>query len=133
MEIERLRAVPLFEGLSKGDLEQLGRWADEAEVPAGRHLLDQGRFAYEFFVIEDGTVEVRQDRHPIASLGPGDFFGEIGLLEDARRSATIETLTPVRAIVMDARGFSSMMDAIPVVAERIREVERRRLSEDPGP
>jgi CRP-like cAMP-binding protein len=128
MNVDRLRSIPLFEGVPRKELEQISAWADEVDVPAGRHLLDQGRFAYEFFVIADGSVEVRQDRHPIATLGPGDFFGEIGLLENTQRTATIESLTPVRAVVMDARGFSSMMSASPKVAERIRSTERRRLT-----
>ncbi len=129
MDAERLRQIPLFEGLSKKDLERIGRWSDEVELPAGKRLLDQGRFAYEFFVLAEGTVEVRQDRHPIATLGPGDFFGEIALLEDDRRTATIETLTPATALVMDARSFGMMMDSMPVVADRIRGVERQRLGE----
>jgi CRP/FNR family cyclic AMP-dependent transcriptional regulator len=128
MDPQRLRSIPLFEGLPGKELEQIARWTDEIEVPAGMHLLDQGRYAIEFFVLVDGSVEVRQDRHPIATLGPGDCFGEIGLLEDSQRTATIETLTPTRAIVMDARGFGSMMAASPIVAERIRAIERQRLS-----
>jgi CRP/FNR family transcriptional regulator, cyclic AMP receptor protein len=130
MNADDLRAIPLFEGLSSKERDRIARWADEVEVPVGKHLLDQGRFAYEFFVIADGTAEVRQDRHPIATLGPGDVVGEIALLEGSRRSATIETLTPVRALVMDARAFASMMDSMPKVAERIRAIERRRLGDD---
>jgi CRP/FNR family transcriptional regulator, cyclic AMP receptor protein len=130
MNVDRLRSIPLFEGVPAKQLERIAAWADQVEVPAGKRLLDQGRFAYEFFVITDGSVEVRQDRHPIATLGPGDCFGEIGLLEDTQRTATIETLTPVSALVMDARGFSSMMSASPIVAERIRAIERQRLGGD---
>jgi CRP/FNR family transcriptional regulator, cyclic AMP receptor protein len=130
MNADRLRTIPLFEGLSSKEREQIARWADEVDVPAGKHLLDQGRFAYEFFVIEDGTAEVRQDRHPIATLGPGDVVGEIALLEGSVRSATIETLTRVRAIVMDPRAFASMMSGVPKVAERIRGIARQRLQND---
>lgn len=130
MDAGRLGSIPLFEGLSRRELERLSAWTDELEVPAGKHLLDQDRYAVEFFVIAEGEVEVRQDRRPIATLGPGDCFGEIGLLEDQLRTATIETLTPVRAIVMDARGFSAMMDRLPIVAERVRAIERDRLSAD---
>jgi CRP-like cAMP-binding protein len=130
MDAERLRSIPLFEGLSRKELDQVGRWADELDVAAGRDLLDQGRLPHEFFVIEEGTVEVRQDRRPIATLGPGDFFGEIALIEGDRRTATVETTTPVRAIVMDSRSFGAMMDALPKVADRIREAGRRRLGND---
>jgi CRP-like cAMP-binding protein len=130
MDPRKLRSIALFEGVSGKELERIARTADEIDLPSGKRLLDQGRYAYEFFVIAEGSVEVRQDRHPIATLGPGDCFGEIALLEQTPRTATIETLTPVRAIVMDSRGFSSMMSASPAVAERIREIERRRLSKD---
>jgi CRP-like cAMP-binding protein len=130
MDADRLRSIPLFEGLSRKELDQVGRWADELDVAAGRDLLDQGRLPHEFFVIEEGTVEVRQDRRPIATLGPGDFFGEIALIEGDRRTATVETTTPVRAIVMDSRSFGAMMDALPKVADRIREAGRRRLGND---
>jgi CRP/FNR family cyclic AMP-dependent transcriptional regulator len=130
MDVDRLRTIPLFEGLSRKQLERLSGLTDEIEVPEGQHVLDQGRYAVEFFVIAEGTVEVRQDRRPIAMLGPGDFFGEIGLLEDLQRTATIEATSPVRAVVMDARGFAAMIDEFPTVAGRVREAERRRLAND---
>jgi len=130
MDADRLRSIPLFQGLSRKELEQVARWSDELDVAEGKDLLDQGRFPHEFFVIEEGRVEVRQDRRPIATLGPGDFFGEIALIEGDRRTATVETTTAVRAIVMDSRSFGAMMDAVPKVADRIREAGRRRLSND---
>jgi CRP/FNR family transcriptional regulator, cyclic AMP receptor protein len=130
MDPDRLTKVPLFEGLSRRELEQISRWTDEVDLPEGERLLDQGRFAYEFFVIQEGECEVRQDRRPIATLGPGDIVGEIALIERARRTATVETLSAVRAIVMSARDFGMMMDTVPTVAERIREVEERRIGEN---
>lgn len=130
MDPVRLSKIPLFEGLSRRQLEQIGRWADEVDLPEGRRLLDQGRFAYEFFVIEEGEAEVRQDRRPIATLGPGDVVGEIALIEHARRTATVETLSPVRALVMSARDFGMMMDTVPKVAERIRDIERSRIGDN---
>jgi CRP-like cAMP-binding protein len=130
MDPDRLTKVPLFEGLSQRELEQIARWTDEVDLPEGERLLDQGRFAYEFFVIQEGECEVRQNRRPIATLGPGDIVGEIALIERARRTATVETLSAVRAIVMSARDFGMMMDTVPTVAERIREVEERRIGEN---
>ena len=130
MDPDRLTKVPLFEGLSQRALEQIARWTDEVDLPEGERLLDQGRFAYEFFVIQEGECEVRQNRRPIATLGPGDIVGEIALIERARRTATVETLSAVRAIVMSARDFGMMMDTVPTVAERIREVEERRIGEN---
>lgn len=94
MHPSRLSSVPLFQSLSRHEREQVARWADEIDVPAGYHLLDQGRFAHEFFVVLEGTVEVTQDGRHLTDLGPGDFFGEIALLEAARRTATVVATTP---------------------------------------
>jgi CRP-like cAMP-binding protein len=129
MDADRLTKVPLFEGLSRRELEQIARWADEVDLPEGKRLLDQGRFAYEFFVIQEGECEVRQDRRPLATMGPGDIVGEIALIERARRTATVETLSRVRAIVMSARDFGTMMDTMPSVAGRVREIQQRRIGD----
>jgi CRP-like cAMP-binding protein len=129
MDPDRLTKVPLFEGLSQRELEQIARWTDEVDLPEGERLLDQGRFAYEFFVIQEGECEVRQDRRPLATMGPGDIVGEIALMERARRTATVETLSRVRAIVMSARDFGTMMDTMPSVARRVREIQQRRIGD----
>ncbi len=129
MEAKRLEHVALFSTLSKKELEQLARWTDEVEVPEGAELATQGNFAHEFFVIEDGTAEVRKDGETLNVLGPGDFFGEIGLLETDRRTASVVATTPLTVIVMAQREFASMEHDMPAVAERIRAAIRARLSE----
>ena len=101
MDAKTLDDVPLFEKLSKKDRKRIAQWADEIDEPAGFHMLDQGRLAHEFFVLLEGTVEVRQDGNHLTDLGPGDFFGEIALVEHERRTASIMTTTPVRAIVIE--------------------------------
>jgi CRP/FNR family transcriptional regulator, cyclic AMP receptor protein len=88
MDVARLQAVGVFSGLSKKELERLSSWTDELTVREGEDLVTEGRFAHEFFVIEGGTADVLKDGQRIAELGPGDFFGEIGLLETERRTAT---------------------------------------------
>ncbi len=128
MEAKKLQAIPLFADLSRKELETIARWADEVDVPAGYHLLDQGRFPHEFFVIESGTVAITKDGTHITDLGPGDFFGEIAIVEHERRTASVVASTPVTAIVMLARDFESMDAAMPEVAERIRGAIRERMS-----
>jgi CRP-like cAMP-binding protein len=91
MDPKRLREIPLFASLGKRELEQVGAWTDEVELPAGRVLGREGAMAYEFFVIEDGAAEITVDGKHLTDLGPGDFFGEIGLLERERRTATVTT------------------------------------------
>ena len=128
MDAKRLEKIPLFAGLSRKDRDQVARWADEIDVEAGYHLLDQGRFPHEFFVIEEGTVEVTKDGKHLADLGPGDFFGEIAIVEHDRRTATVVATTPLRAIVMFAPEFATMAEDMPAVADRIRAAIEERLS-----
>jgi CRP-like cAMP-binding protein len=120
MKAADLRKCSLFEGLSHGDLEVVARWADEVDVPEGKHLVDEGRFAYEFFVIRGGTAEVRHGGEVVTELGTDDFFGEIALLGGGKRTATVVAASPMRLIVMSARDFSAMADQMPAVAQRLR-------------
>jgi CRP/FNR family cyclic AMP-dependent transcriptional regulator len=131
MDPKRLREIPLFASLGKRELEQVGAWTDEVELPAGRVLGREGSMAYEFFVIEDGAVEVTVDGKHLTHLGPGDFFGEIGLIESDRRTATVTTTTPVRVIVMFGRDFRRMEREMPEVAKQIRNAIEVRLGRRP--
>lgn len=78
MDPGRPRDQPLFAGLSKRELVDVGRVTDDVDIREGEHLLDEGRFAHEFMVIERGEAQVLHDGQEIAMLGPGDFIGEIG-------------------------------------------------------
>jgi len=122
-----LKPLPLFSTLSKHELERVARWTDEVDVSAGKHLVDQGAFAYEFFVIIEGEAEVRRDGDHVADLGPGDFFGEIALVEADRRTASVVAKSPMRVVVMLGRDFREMEDELPQVADRIKAaIEERR-------
>jgi CRP/FNR family cyclic AMP-dependent transcriptional regulator len=127
MDAARLKSVPIFASLADREREQVSRWADEVDVKAGKHLVDQGRFSYEFFVIENGTAEVTQDGEHLADLGPGDFFGEIGLLGDEPRTASVVATSDMTLIVMTDRDFMEMARSMPQVAEQVREVMQARL------
>ena len=127
MDAKRLESLPLFRDLSRKEREQIARWTDEVDVPAGYHLLEQGRLPHEFFVIEKGTVAVAKDGEHLADLGPGDFFGEIAIMEHDRRTASVVATTPVTAIVMLARDFETMAGVMPHVAEKIHEAIRARM------
>ena len=128
VDAKTLEKVPLFSDLSKKDRKQIAMWADEIDEPAGYRLLDQGSFPHEFFVLLEGTVEVRRDGNHVTDLRPGDFFGEIALVETERRTATVMATTPVRAIVMHARDFATMRSQMPAVAARIESAIRERLA-----
>lgn len=118
--------MPLFAGLSHKEREKIARWADTIDLPAGKHLLDEGRLPHEFFVILDGEVEVLHGTQHLATLGPGDFFGEIALLEHDRRTATVVASSAMQLMVMATREFDSMCHDYPVVADRITNVFRER-------
>lgn len=130
MDPKRLRSTPLFEGLSKKEIEHLSRVMDEVDLPEGKELATEGRFAYEFFIIEQGTARVTRGELHVGDLGPGDFFGEIGLLESERRTASVVTTSPMVAIVMTGRDFKTMAEELPRVGEQIREKIQERLSAD---
>ncbi len=126
MDAHDLEGQPLFEGLTKRDLETVARWADVVDVPDGYHLLYQGRLPHEFFVILDGKADVEREGQPVAELGSGDFFGEIALLEHDRRTATVVASSPMRLMVMATREFDSLCHDYPMVADRITNAFRER-------
>ena len=127
MDAAPLRKLALFAGLSEEERQKVARWADEVEIPVQKHLVEEGDLGYEFFVIQEGRAEVRRGDEVIAELGPGDFFGEIALLQEHRRNASVVAAEPMRAIVMTRRDFKEMQAEMPSVAALIRQaVEDRR-------
>jgi CRP-like cAMP-binding protein len=129
MDAQQLEGVSLFSRLSKKERAKLARWTDEVSVPDGYMLATEGQFAHEFFVIEEGSAEVTQKGTAIGELGPGEFFGEIGLLETERRTASVVAKTPMKLIVMFEREFKQMQQEMPETAERIRAAIRARLAD----
>ena len=130
MQPQELKTVALFASLDKDELRFVAQQADEVDVQPGKQLAAEGRFAYEFFVIQDGTAEVTRGGKPIATLGPGDFFGEIALLEAERRTATVTAQSPMRLIVLTGGAFRMIERQMPSVATRIREAIARRREAD---
>ncbi len=126
MEESELRTIPLFESLSSDERRAIAPHVDEIEVPEGTKLVRQGEFAYEFFVIDDGTADVMRDGERIAELGAGDFLGEMGIVGKVVRNATVVTTSPSRVIVMTEQAMRSMTGTNPAVADRIAAVVEER-------
>ncbi len=127
MDPSRLKSISLFEAVPEEDLRQIATFADEVSVEEGKHLVDEGDFSYEFMAIEDGTAEVRRGDEKVAELGPGDFFGEMGLLEKERRNATVVATSSMRLITLSGWDLRRMEKNVPEAAQRIREtMEARR-------
>ena len=127
LDVRRLEAVSLFADLDKRERARVAEVADELDVEAGRELASQGRFGYEFFAILDGQADVIQDGERIRELGPGDFFGEIALLESDRRTASVVARTPMTLLVMHRPQFRQLEREMPRIAERVREAISTRL------
>jgi CRP-like cAMP-binding protein len=125
----RLKSIPLFAGLGRHELDALGQCADEVDVDDGELLVEEGDFGHEFFAIEDGSAEVRHGEDLLATLGPGDFFGEQALSGDARRNATVVATSAMTAVVMTRSAFRQMRRDHPEVCDRIEAAVRERGGE----
>lgn len=108
-KVELIRKVPLFAELSKQELELVAGIADELDVPAGKALTREGERGREFVVLVEGEADVDQGGKTINRLGPGDFLGEISLVSNAPRTATVTTTTPARLLVVTEQGFRSLL------------------------
>lgn len=117
---DRLALVSLFSGLSVHDRTRLASWMDVEDFDAGRRLTEQGAFDYAFFVLEQGRVRVEQGGTTIASLGPGDVFGEMAFFGDGRRNADVVTETAGRVLVMFGTRFREMQASMPDVAAQLQ-------------
>ena len=126
MDESTLRSIALFDSLPSEARAAIAQHADELDVSEGTELARQGEFAYEFFVIEEGSAEVLRDGERIAELGPGDFLGEMGIVGKVVRNATVRTTSPARVIVMSEQGFRSMSRTNPEVASRITAAVEQR-------
>jgi CRP-like cAMP-binding protein len=125
-----LEQVPLFEGCSKADLARIGRIADEIELPEGKELIRENELARQFFILTDGWAEVRRNGRKINTMGPGDFFGEIGLVTDRLTSATVTTIEPARALVITRASFKSLLRESPGIQLKVLSALAQRIADD---
>jgi CRP-like cAMP-binding protein len=132
-QIELLRNVWLFERCSKKELEAIAKVATPLDLPADKLLTAQGQKGSEFFVLVSGKAKAVREGVEIGTLGPGSFFGEMSLLEDLPRVATVTTSEPTTVLVVHARDFNRVVTTMPsvdrkmlmVLARRLREIEDR--------
>jgi cAMP-dependent protein kinase regulator len=123
----RLKTIPLFQKVPDEELKQIAPFAQEVSVEEGRHLVREGDYAYELIAIEEGQAEVLRGGEHLADLGPGDFFGEHGLLERDRRNATVVAKTPMRVVTLTGWDLKRMERNMPEAVAKVREVlEERR-------
>jgi CRP-like cAMP-binding protein len=128
-KVQALKRVPLFEGLSRKELVQLERVCEDLEVEPGKVLCKEGEIGHEFFVIVDGKVQVTRKGRRVATLSNGDFLGEIALVTEMPRTATVTAETAVRFFVLTSREFHAALDKNPGVERKVLRALARRLAE----
>jgi CRP-like cAMP-binding protein len=133
-KVQALKRVPLFEGLSRKELVQLAQVTEDLKVPAGEVLCTEGETGQEFFVILEGETDITSRGQRVAARGDGDFVGEIALLEDTKRTATVTAKTPLRLFVLMGQDFRRLVNENPSVERKVMQALARRvveLSADP--
>jgi CRP-like cAMP-binding protein len=125
----------LFSACNKRDLGRIASLVDQVDVPKGKVLTRQGDTGWECFVIAEGTAKATMRGWASAMLGPGSFFGEMSLLDQGPRSATVTAQTDMHLLVLSSRDFSTLLDDVPAVARRIMRglAQRLREAERPQP
>jgi len=131
-KIDALGKLPLFEGLTKKELQFLASVTTEVRVGSGSTLVKQGDIGQEAMIIESGTAAVHRDGQEIDQMGPGDFFGEMSLIDNMPRNADVIATSDMDLLVMDSREFSSVLDNYPAVAVKILKTVVARLVKAQG-
>jgi CRP-like cAMP-binding protein len=127
--VELIRRVPLFSGLDNRELQEVAKCLNEQTFDAGVPVVAEGKLGVGFFVIESGTAAVTiGDRH-VRTLGPGDYFGEIALIADSPRTATITPVDPLRCYGMTAWDFRGVVESNASIGWKLLQTLARRLTD----
>lgn len=129
MDTKDLRGIALLDGVEDRDLRTVAELADDLDVPGGSHLITEGSLAHEFFIIIEGSVEVAIDGNVVTTLGPGDFFGEVALLADQRRTASVTTTTRCRLAILSKEAFREVEMALPTVHQHLVDAAAARMQD----
>lgn len=119
----------LFSAATSSQLRTIRREVEEITVPAGKVLVEEGTIGREFFFIVEGKAAVRHGRRKVATLGPGNYFGELSLLDKKPRSATVEAETDMTLLVLEQRRFNGLLDAMPALSHKLLMAMAQRIRE----
>lgn len=125
MDLSLLRQIPLFAGLDDSTMAMIATFAKESSVPAGEVVIQEGDYAGEFMVIQEGKADVLRGGEKIGTLGPGNFFGEIAVLEKTRRTASVVARTPMRLIALEPSHLRRVGEALDEIRATGEERKRR--------
>jgi len=120
VDVSALKSIPLFADVPEEALAKVATFATLESAAEGKTIIREGGFSNDFYVIDDGTVKVEREGDHLADLGPGDVFGEQGLLEKHERSATVTATSPVRLIRIEHWELSRLRSAMPEVVDQLR-------------
>lgn len=126
-KLDLLKRVPLLAALGRREIEEVGRLAEEIDLPAGKVLMREGDTGREFYVLVAGGVSIERGGELLRTMGPGDFFGEIALLAEGPRTATATTTSPSKLLVLAHREFHSLMDRFPAIRTCVLEALAKRI------
>ncbi len=111
-----LKSIWLFSGCTASELRRIRSSLDEVQVPKGKVLVEEGRIGLEFFLIVDGTAVVTRNGRKVATVGPGDYFGELALLDRRPRSASVVSETEMDLLVLSQRQFNGLLESVPTIS-----------------
>jgi len=131
--LKHLAQISLFSACSNRDLQKIAKAADELTIDEEREIVKQDTVGREAFVIVEGSAVVKRNGRAITTLGPGDYFGELALLDGGPRTASVVAETPITLLVLGQREFTGLLDEVPglalkimkVLAERIRDLDNK--------
>src|SRR5258708_966395 len=124
----QLAPVPLLARLTQAELERVSQWMEIRHADVGDRLVSEGASGYSFFVLQEGTAAVTKNGEEVTKLGPGDFFGELALTGDGRRTATVTATSPVTLAAMFGSQFRLLERELPDAANRVRRAAADRLA-----
>jgi CRP/FNR family transcriptional regulator, cyclic AMP receptor protein len=126
MNEKRLAELPLFDGLDEEALRTVSKAAQEVSVQEGAELVREGDYSYDLSIIDEGQAEVLHDGQVVATLGPGDVFGEIGVVRKGLRNATVRAATPMRLLTLTGWDLRRLRGRIPQLEERVSALASER-------
>jgi CRP/FNR family transcriptional regulator, cyclic AMP receptor protein len=118
-KVDLISRVPLFAGCSKKELGMIANLADLIEFPEGKTLMKEGQSGFEFFILVEGGVRVSGGERQLRDLAPGDWVGEIALIANVPRTATVVTTSPLRALVLTRGAFSQLIGDVPSISAKV--------------
>ena len=131
--IAHLTKVPLFDGITDAQLQRIANGVKERRYEPGAAIVSAGETGHGFYLIVQGRAEVNRDGRTIRTLGPGDYFGELALVRESPRSATVIAKEPTTCLALTRWDFKGILDANPTIAIRLLETVASRIHEDESP